>query len=83
MAVTHGVETALALFGMTGGNRFGGSVAVLGSGPLGLCHLIKAKLLGAATLIATDRFASRLSVAEAFGAETRLSRSMRRKLPNA
>ena len=68
MAVTHGVETALALIGMTGGNRFGGSVAVLGSGPLGLCHLIKAKLLGAATLIATDRFASRLSVAEAFGA---------------
>ena len=26
---------------------FGGSVAVLGAGPLGLCHLIKAKLLGA------------------------------------
>jgi L-iditol 2-dehydrogenase len=63
------VETALALIGMTGGNRFGGSVAVLGSGPLGLCHLIKAKLLGAATLIATDRFASRLSVAQAFGAD--------------
>ncbi|MDP9137178.1 MAG: alcohol dehydrogenase catalytic domain-containing protein, partial [Pseudomonadota bacterium] len=67
MAVTHGVETALTLIGMTGGARFGGSVAVLGSGPLGLCHLIKAKLLGAATLIATDRFASRLAVAEAFG----------------
>jgi hypothetical protein len=66
MSVTHGVETALAVVGMNGGNRFGGSVAVLGSGPLGLCHLIKAKLLGAATLIATDRFKSRLAMAEAF-----------------
>ena len=68
MAVTHGVETALALIGMSGGPRFGGTVAVLGSGPLGLCHLIKAKLLGAGTLIATDRFSSRLSLAEGFGA---------------
>jgi threonine dehydrogenase-like Zn-dependent dehydrogenase len=68
MAVTHGVETALAMVGMNGGTRFGGTVAVLGSGPLGLCHLIKAKLLGAGNLIATDRFASRLSLAEKFGA---------------
>ena len=68
MAVTHGVETALAILGMSGGPRCGGSVAVLGSGPLGLCHLIKAKLLGAGTLFATDRFASRLAIAEAFGA---------------
>jgi len=69
MAVTHGVETALAVLGMHGGPRFGGTVAVLGVGPLGLCHLIKAKLLGAATLIATDRFPSRLAVAQSFGAE--------------
>src|SRR6185436_20151334 len=32
-------------------------------------HLIKAKLLGAATLVATDRFKSRLAIAEAFGAD--------------
>ena len=68
MAVTHGVETALAVVGMSGGNRFGGSVAVLGCGPLGLCHLIKAKLLGAATLIASDRFPRRLAAAKSFGA---------------
>ncbi|MBV9218379.1 MAG: alcohol dehydrogenase catalytic domain-containing protein [Methylobacteriaceae bacterium] len=68
MAVTHGVETALAVVGMSGGNRFGGSVAVLGCGPLGLCHLIKAKLLGAATLIASDRFPRRLAAAQSFGA---------------
>ena len=68
MAVTHGVETALSLLGQMGGSRFGGSVAVLGVGPLGMCHLIKAKLLGAGLLIASDMFASRLQIAQAFGA---------------
>jgi threonine dehydrogenase-like Zn-dependent dehydrogenase len=68
MAVTHGVETAQALIGLVGGYRFAHSVAVLGVGPLGLCHLIKAKLLGAASLIATDRLPARLAMARAFGA---------------
>ena len=68
MSVTHGVETAQSLLGVIGGSRFAQSVAVLGTGPLGLCHLIKAKLLGASKLIATDRFPSRLRLAEAFGA---------------
>src|SRR5947208_15164675 len=47
MSVTHGVETAQTLLGLIGGSRFAQSVAVLGVGPLGLCPLIKAKLLGA------------------------------------
>ena len=68
MSVTHGVETAQSLLGLIGGSRFGQTIAVLGVGPLGLCHLIKAKLLGAGKLIATDRFPSRLKMAEAFGA---------------
>lgn len=68
MSVTHGVETAQSLMGLIGGHRFAQSVAVLGVGPLGLCHLIKAKLLGASKLIATDKFPSRLKLAEAFGA---------------
>ncbi len=68
MAVTHGFEAAANLLGMMGGNRFGMSVAVLGVGPLGLCHLIKARLMGAGTLIATDRFEPRLRMAEEFGA---------------
>jgi threonine dehydrogenase-like Zn-dependent dehydrogenase len=58
--------------GQMGGNRFGGSVAVLGVGPLGMCHLIKAKLLGAGKLIASDLFPSRLRMAEAFGADLTL-----------
>jgi L-iditol 2-dehydrogenase len=46
---------------------------VLGLGPLGLCHLIKARLLGATRIIATDRFASRLDLAGAFGATLTLN----------
>ena len=42
MSVTHGLETARAL----SGTPFAESVAVVGVGPLGLCHLIKARLLG-------------------------------------
>jgi L-iditol 2-dehydrogenase len=73
MAVTHGVETAQTLLGMIGGSRFAQSVAVLGVGPLGMCHLVKARLLGAGTLIATDRFPSRLKLAEEFGASLTMS----------
>lgn len=72
MAVTHGVETAMTLLGLTGGNAAGASVAVLGVGPLGLCHLIKARLLGAGTIIATDRLAGRLKLAGEFGADITL-----------
>ena len=72
MSVTHGVEAALALIGQMGGDRFGGSVAVVGTGPLGMCHLIKAKLLGAGKIIATDLHPSRLRLAEAFGASLTL-----------
>jgi threonine dehydrogenase-like Zn-dependent dehydrogenase len=68
MSVTHGVETAQSLMSLIGGPRFAQSVAVLGVGPLGLCDLIKAKLLGASKLIATDKFPSRLKLAEEFGA---------------
>jgi L-iditol 2-dehydrogenase len=68
MAVTHGVESALGVLGDWGGDRFGGSVAVLGVGPLGICHLVKARLLGAATIVATDRFSSRLELAAELGA---------------
>ncbi len=73
MAVTHGVEAATNLLGMMGGDRFGMTVAVLGIGPLGLCHLIKARLLGAGRLIATDCFDSRLCVAKEFGASLTLN----------
>jgi threonine dehydrogenase-like Zn-dependent dehydrogenase len=66
VAVTHGLDTAL---------QFGDSVLVLGAGPLGLMHLLKAELLGAGRLMAVDLFASRLEAASRFGADLLLDAS--------
>lgn len=68
MSVTHGLDKARVLATGFGGTPFGESVVVWGVGPLGLCHLIKARLLGCGKLIAVDRFPSRLALAEEFGA---------------
>jgi L-iditol 2-dehydrogenase len=75
MAVTHGVEKALALLGLYDIEQVGFSVAVLGVGPLGLCHLAKARMLGAGTLIATDLLAGRLAHAARFGVDVALDAS--------
>ena len=72
MAVTHGVETAMTLLGLQGASPTGFSVAVLGVGPLGLCHVIKARLAGAGTIIVTDRLRGRLDMAGRFGADVLL-----------
>lgn len=75
MAVTHGVEKALAVLGLYGIEPVGFSVAVLGVGPLGLCHLVKARLLGAGTVVATDRLRGRLEHAAGFGVDLALDAS--------
>jgi len=64
LAVTHGIDTARRLREPA----FGESVVVVGVGPLGLCHLIKARLLGCGRLIAIDLLPSRLALAEDLGA---------------
>src|SRR4051794_19185856 len=64
LAVTHGIDTARRLREPP----FGESVVVFGVGPLGLCHLIKARLLGCGRLIAIDLLPSRLALAEDLGA---------------
>ena len=46
----------------------GGSVAVLGLGPVGLCAVQAAKAAGAETVIAVDTVADRLEMAGSFGA---------------
>jgi threonine dehydrogenase-like Zn-dependent dehydrogenase len=69
MAVTHGVDTARRVSGVS----FGESVVVYGVGPLGLCHLIKARLLGCGKLVAIDRFPSRLELAGELGATLTLN----------
>jgi threonine dehydrogenase-like Zn-dependent dehydrogenase len=64
MAVTHGLDAARRLRG----HGFGESVAVLGVGPLGLCHLLKARLTGCGRLVAIDVLQSRLDLAADLGA---------------
>ena len=75
MAVTHGVDTALAVLGLQGGSRSGFSVAVMGVGPLGLCHLVKSRLLGAGIVVATDVLSGRLQRAAEFGVDLALDAS--------
>lgn len=72
MAVTHGVETALSLLAQQGGSRSGFAVAVLGVGPLGLCHLAKSRMLGAGFVAASDVLAGRLKHAASFGVDLAL-----------
>jgi threonine dehydrogenase-like Zn-dependent dehydrogenase len=75
MSVTHGVEKALAVLGLYNADPVGFSVAVLGVGPLGLMHLVKARTLGAGTVVATDMLAGRLEKAAAFGVDVALDAS--------
>ena len=70
MAVTHGFDRARRL-----NDTFAETVVVYGVGPLGMCHLIKARLMGAGAIIAIDRFASRLQRAGEFGATEVLNAS--------
>jgi threonine dehydrogenase-like Zn-dependent dehydrogenase len=73
MSVTHGLDTARMLAPGLGGTSFGDSVAVVGAGPLGLCHLVKARLTGCGKLIAIDRLPSRLAFAKELGATLTLN----------
>ena len=49
--------------------RFDDTVVVLGVGPLGMCFLMKARMLGAGTIIATDLSDYRLDFAKRLGAD--------------
>jgi threonine dehydrogenase-like Zn-dependent dehydrogenase len=66
MAVTHGLDAATVL-PRPHTFRRGDSVAVIGVGPLGLCHVIKSRFLGCGELVAIDVLAERLQRSEAFG----------------
>jgi len=49
--------------------RFDDTVVVMGVGPLGMCFLIKARMLGAGTIIAVDLSDYRLNFAKKLGAD--------------
>ena len=61
-AVTHSLERAARL-PYPAGFRPGDTVAVVGVGPLGLAHAIKASLMGAGRVLTIDRSAARLELA--------------------
>ena len=60
LSVTHGLDRFM---------RAGDTVLVIGAGPLGMVHLIKADLLGAGRLVAVDLLPERLDLARACGAD--------------
>ncbi|HYY02624.1 MAG TPA: zinc-binding dehydrogenase [Gaiellaceae bacterium] len=66
MAVTHGLDTATVL-PAPHTFRPGGAIAVIGIGPLGLCHIVKSRFLGCGELIAVDLLRRRLEHVQQFG----------------
>jgi L-iditol 2-dehydrogenase len=76
-AVTIGLDRAKQIGSYpSDGFQMDDTVVVFGTGPLGLCHVAKARLLGAGTIVAVDLSASRLEFARRMGATAR--RSLRR-----
>jgi L-iditol 2-dehydrogenase len=61
MAVTHGLERVE-------GGLVGATVYVLGCGPLGACHVVKARAMGAGRVLVADLHPARLEVARRIGA---------------
>jgi len=68
--VAYTLDKAKEMYAFDGeGFAFGDTVAILGAGPLGIMHLIKARMLGADKIIMTDTSQFRLDIAKAFGAD--------------
>ncbi|UCF96798.1 MAG: zinc-binding dehydrogenase [Spirochaetaceae bacterium] len=70
MAVAYSLDIAKGFSSLPHeGFSSGDCVVVFGVGPLGLCHLLKARLLGAGTIIAVDRSEFRLNFVKSYGAD--------------
>ena len=70
MAVSYNLDKTKELFTLTGdGFATGSTVVIQGVGPMGICHLIKARVMGAGNIIAIDRSEYRLGLAAEFGAD--------------
>ncbi|HXM95100.1 MAG TPA: zinc-binding dehydrogenase [Candidatus Dormibacteraeota bacterium] len=69
-AVTVGLDRAKQMSAFPNESfRFDDTVVVLGVGPLGMCFLMKARMLGAGTIIAFDLSGYRLNFAKRLGAD--------------
>ncbi|MFY9643696.1 MAG: zinc-binding dehydrogenase [Terriglobales bacterium] len=70
MAVTVGLDRAKQVSAFPNESfLFDDSVVVLGTGPLGVCFVMKARMLGAGTIIAVDLSNYRLNCARRLGAD--------------
>src|SRR5215470_11682511 len=70
MAVTVGLDRAKQISAFPSESfLFDDAVVVLGVGPLGMCFLMKARMLGAGTIIAIDLSDFRLDLARKLGAD--------------
>jgi len=70
MAVTAGLDRAKQISAFPNESfRFDDAVVVLGVGPLGMCFLMKARMLGAGTIIAVDLSNYRLDFSRQLGAD--------------
>jgi threonine dehydrogenase-like Zn-dependent dehydrogenase len=74
MAVTVGLDRAKQISSFPNESfRFDDTVVVLGVGPLGMCFIMKARMLGAGTIIAVDLSDYRLDFARRLGADVILN----------
>jgi threonine dehydrogenase-like Zn-dependent dehydrogenase len=74
MAVTVGLDRAKQVSAFPSESfRFDDTVVVIGVGPLGMCHVMKARMLGAGQIIAIDRSDFRLGFAAKLGADQVIS----------
>jgi len=70
MAVTVGLDRGKQISAFPKESfRFDDSVVVLGTGPLGMCFVMKARMLGAGTIVAVDLSGYRLNFARKLGAD--------------
>jgi L-iditol 2-dehydrogenase len=70
MAVTVGLDRAKQISAFPSESfRFDDTVVVLGTGPLGMCFIMKARMLGAGTIVAVDLSERRLEFARKLGAD--------------
>jgi threonine dehydrogenase-like Zn-dependent dehydrogenase len=70
MAVTVGLDRAKQMSAFPNESfRFDDAVVVLGVGPLGMCFVMKSRMLGAGTIVAVDLSDFRLGFAKRLGAD--------------
>ena len=70
MAVSYNLDKVQEFFTLSGeGFAVGNTVVIQGAGPMGICHIIKARMMGAGDIIVTDRSDFRLNLAKEFGAD--------------